>query len=469
VSRNRKVRCPIHSFIEVQDRECDLLDTPILQRLRYIKQLAMAYLVYPGAVHTRFDHALGVFHVAGRMCEVLGIGDGYKRLIRSAALLHDIGHGPFSHVSEAILEALDQGKRQGNCGGKVSMHEKITQQLILTHEDFNDSLARKDREQIAALLGEGFGDRIHHDILCGPLDADKQDYLLRDSHFCGVRYGVYDIAQLHQTLRSGSDGKETILMIEEDGVHALEQFVLAKYYLTTQVYRHKVRLITDQMLIRAIKLGVEEDHVKSLEELYTYNDDDRFLGNYLSWNDGRLISELLKPENEEKYVGRLFRRLSKRELFKRVFTKRLQEISESVRMKLPERFTEQRDSLEQEIAAALSIIFKSDIDPHHVALTLFSIDSVRTQTKESEAAIMVQKKPVPVSFDEESALFRSIDESSKDEFLECYAPVTYSNTRERDVLLQKVEESVKQILDRFFSSTDMEQEENKGGMNHVEP
>lgn len=466
MSRIRKIRCPIHGFIEVKDRECSLLDTFLLQRLRCINQLAMAYLVYPGAVHTRFDHALGVFHVAGRMCEVLGIDDSYKRLIRLAALLHDIGHGPFSHVSEAILETLN---RPENCDRKVSSHEKIAQQLVLRHEDFNGPLGRKDREEIAALLADGFGDRIHHDIISGPLDADKQDYLLRDSYFCGVRYGVYDIAQLHQTLRGGSDGKETILMIEDDGVHALEQFVLAKYYLTTQVYRHKVRLITDHMLIRAIKLGVEEDRVDFLIELYTYSDDDRFLGNYVSWNDGRLISELLKPDHEGKHVGRLFRRLSKRQLFKRVFAKKLQELSEAVRMKLPERFKEYRDSLEMEIAAELRDIFKSDIDPRHVILTLLSIDSVRTQTKESEAAIMVQKKPVPVSFDEESTLFRSIDDSSKEEFLECYAPITYRNIRERDLLLQRVEESVKEILNRFFSSTATAQEGQKGGSNHVEP
>jgi uncharacterized protein len=468
MSRSRKIRCPIHGFIEVKGRECDLLDTSLIQRLRYINQLAMAYLVYPGAVHTRFDHALGVFHVAGRMCEVLEIGDSSKRLIRYAALLHDIGHGPFSHVSEAIFAELTQKNGTENCGRKVSIHEKIGQQLILKHADLNGPLAQNDREEIATLLADGFGDRINHDIISGPLDADKQDYLLRDSYFCGVRYGVYDIAQLHQTLCRDSNRTETVLMVEDDGIHALEQFVLAKYYLTTQVYRHKVRLITDHMLIRAIKLGVDEDHVGFLEELYTYCDDDGFRTNYLSWNDGRVISELLKPEHEEKYVGRMFRRLLKRQLLKRVFTKKLKELPETVRIKLPERFTEQRDSLEREIAVALADIFKTDMDPHYVILTLFNIDSVRTQTKESEAAITIKKKPIPVPFDEESALFRSIDSSSKDEFLECYAPVTYPNDRERDRLLQSVEESVKHILDRFFSSAATAQEEQKGGSNHVE-
>jgi uncharacterized protein len=468
MSRSRKIRCPIHGFIEIKDRECDLLDTFLLQRLRYINQLAMAYLVYPGAIHTRFDHALGVFHVAGRMCDALGIGDTSKRLIRSAALLHDIGHGPFSHVTEAILAELNQNNGTTNCGRKTSIHEKIGQQLILNHEDFNGSLAGKDREEIVRLLANGFGERINHDIISGPLDADKQDYLLRDSYFCGVRYGVYDIAQLHQTLRSGSDGSETVLMVEGDGVHALEQFVLAKYYLTTQVYRHKVRLITDNMLIRAIRLGVEEDHVTFLEELYTYRNDERFRANYILWNDGRIISELIKQEHDGKYVGKLFRRLLQRKLFKRVFTKKLQEFSETVRMKLPECFKEYRNSLEQEIAAELGRIFEIEMDPRYIILTLFSIDSVRTQTKESEASIMVKKKPVPAFFDEESALFQSIDISSKEELLECYAPVTYLNDRERDRLLQSVEESVKQILNRFFSSDVMVKEEQKGGSNHVE-
>ena len=106
MGRAREIRDPIHGFVRLQGRECDLIDTPIFQRLRRIHQLAKAYMVYPGALHTRFDHTLGVREIAGRMCHRLNIGDDHARLINIAALLHDLGHGPFSHVSESILDAL---------------------------------------------------------------------------------------------------------------------------------------------------------------------------------------------------------------------------------------------------------------------------------------------------------------------------------------------------------------------------
>ena len=103
------------------------------------------------------------------------------------------------------------------------------------------------------------------------MDADKQDYLLRDSYFCGVKYGIYDIERLIDTMDVQRDMDERVLAISADGVHTLEQFVLAKYYMTTQVYRHKIRLITDSMIIRAIELGITEDKIDYLRQLYTFD------------------------------------------------------------------------------------------------------------------------------------------------------------------------------------------------------
>ncbi len=446
MSQTRKIRDPVHGFIEINGRECDLVDMPLFQRLRGIRQLAMAYLVYPGALHTRFDHSLGVLYVAGRLCQKLEIDPDHTRIVRLSALLHDIGHGPFSHVSEDIINSLPTAEISP--GEKA--HEVITRKIILEQKDFA-ILGSKDREEIAELLHKGHEERIHRDILVGPLDADKQDYLLRDSYFCGVRYGVYDIDQLHNTLRSESDGEETILMIDPDGVHALEQFVLAKYYLTTQVYRHKVRLITDKMLMRAIQLGINEDRLPFLEKLYRYEPSREYISNYLEWNDQKLTIELLKPEHEATYAGGIFRRLRDRRLFKRIFKQSLAALPSPIPVALPEKFSKLQGELEQVIAEELQKIQGVSIDPHYVILNLFSIESVRTYSLNSEGAIMVCKRPQPAFFEEESTLFRSIDVGMKEEFLECYAPVSYEGQTQKRELLNRMQESVINLIGKKLS------------------
>jgi uncharacterized protein len=213
-------------------------------------------LVYPGAVHTRFDHTLGVFYVTGLLCEVFRFSDEDKRLVRLSALLHDLGHGPFSHVSEGALEIFaDRSKIGDRLKGDstAGIHELLTQDLLWTDKNIVDLVGKNAIRKIVALLSHGYGEPVLKSVVSGPLDADKQDYLLRDTYFCGVKYGVFDLQQLHkelQVVEDPSQGKQ--LMISSDGVHALEQFVLAKYYLTAQVYSHRVRLITDQMVVRAV-------------------------------------------------------------------------------------------------------------------------------------------------------------------------------------------------------------------------
>ncbi|MGP8198139.1 MAG: HD domain-containing protein [Limisphaerales bacterium] len=231
-----KLRDPVHNFIRFDDEEVKLINLDLLQRLRGIRQLAMASLVYPGALHTRFDHTLGVAHVAGQMAEELNFDSGEKALVRLASLLHDIGHGPFSHVSEYALERFaDRGAVPPNLK-KEKIHEIITGHLIRTHRTIINLLGQDRCDRIATLLAAGVGDPILKAVVSGPLDADKQDYLLRDSLYTGVNYGVFDIHQLQRSLLSEDLEGQRELIIRSDGVHAVEQFVLAKYYLTTMVY-----------------------------------------------------------------------------------------------------------------------------------------------------------------------------------------------------------------------------------------
>ncbi len=148
MGKHHKVRDPVHNFVHLRDRELKLVDTPVFQRLRGIRQLAMANLVYPGALHTRFDHSLGVCHVSGLMAAELGIQEDDLELVRLAALLHDIGHGPFSHVSENSLQRFTDTDQLPAEQKKEKIHELVTAQVILRDPDIQNVLAVQDREKI---------------------------------------------------------------------------------------------------------------------------------------------------------------------------------------------------------------------------------------------------------------------------------------------------------------------------------
>src|SRR6266478_7404347 len=222
MAEGTRIRDPIHNFIELTEEEVKLLATPLLQRLRGIRQLAMASLVYPGAVHTRFDHTLGVMHVAGLMARSLGLDPDETELVELAALLHDVGHGPFSHVSEQALERYANRASLSDEQKSEKIHEFITAELSCTDPEILDLLGKEACNNICRLLGTGYGQPALRSIVSGPLDADKQDYLLRDSYFCGVPYGVFDIHQFHRSLVLGGNQHERQLMINERGIHVVE-------------------------------------------------------------------------------------------------------------------------------------------------------------------------------------------------------------------------------------------------------
>jgi HD superfamily phosphohydrolase len=234
------LRDPVHVYVRADELEARLIESRPMHRLRWVRQLGLAHLVFPGAEHSRFSHVLGAMHLAGQVYDSLAerapdLLDKdprcpERRLLRLAALLHDIGHAPFSHSAEELFE-------QG-----IS-HEEMTLRLLDTAE-MRDSLrtagAGIDAQRLASLL-DGTGteaDGLLGQVISSELDVDKMDYLLRDSLFCGVRYGSYDLGRLLETLvplRDPTSG-EWGLGIEEGGVHALEALVLARYYMFTQVY-----------------------------------------------------------------------------------------------------------------------------------------------------------------------------------------------------------------------------------------
>ena len=234
------LRDPVHGFVRADPLEAALLNSRAVQRLRNIKQLGMTYLVFPGAEHSRFSHALGAMHLAGRVYDTLASREGSpldrhprapaRRLVRVAGLLHDIGHAPFSHSAEELFDApID--------------HEEMTRRL-LEHPEIEEIFeARADGlrpRDVSRLLagGETAEERLLAQIVSGELDCDKMDYLLRDSLFCGVAYGSYDLERLLDTIHPLRDPQtgEWGVGVDEGGVHALEALVMARYYMFTQVY-----------------------------------------------------------------------------------------------------------------------------------------------------------------------------------------------------------------------------------------
>ncbi len=138
MSEERRIRDPIHGFVELSGKEIDVVDTPVFQRLRRLRQLALAYLVYPGALHTRFEHSLGVCQIARLIAEALKLNADDRTLLRLAALLHDLGHGPFSHVSEDALQIYADQDKIGPLGRNTEkIHEVITGKLVWAHPDLD--------------------------------------------------------------------------------------------------------------------------------------------------------------------------------------------------------------------------------------------------------------------------------------------------------------------------------------------
>ena len=306
--RPHEMRDPIHGFIKLSETEKRLIDTQVFQRLRRIRQLAMTFLVYPCAVHTRFDHSIGVMHIAGRICNRLRelnparICEEDIDRVRLAALLHDVGHGPFSHVSEYLLDkyALDE-----DAGGRVreKIHEKITVDIVCNDPQINDILDDDERNFVIEMIQGKPTPDWHRDIVSNELDADKMDYLLRDSYFTGVKYGIYDLEKIIESCLIEGDKTETSLAVSSKGIYALEQLLLARYHMTQQVYWHRVSLISNEMIIRGISLAIDDndDNNEEMKQLYQYDEKnkDKFVKNYLKYHDEKLIEYLRNCEQQK--------------------------------------------------------------------------------------------------------------------------------------------------------------------------
>lgn len=323
-----EVRDPIYGFITYDEWEKSIIDSPPFQRLRRIQQLALTNYIYPSANHNRFEHSLGVMHLASLMfnsikndernVKLLEQEYGYneagllksEKLIRLAALLHDIGHSPFSHAGEELFPKIPGTQ-------KSFKHEQYSSAIIngplkrYIEEHKDNSNYEFTSEKVAALI-DGSPSILKNflfwkELISSQLDADKGDYLLRDSHHIGVRYGLYDYNRLLNTLTLGKkpkdEGGEIVLGVREDGWHIAESVILARYQMFTQVYFHKTRQIYDYHLKEAILEVLEGNRFPSPENI----------DEYLQYDDNKIWGMFL--EKGKKHCNAILNRNHMREIF----------------------------------------------------------------------------------------------------------------------------------------------------------
>ena len=254
MSQFEVLRDPLWNNIRLDREALAVADTPPVQRLRYVRQLGHAFLVYPGATHTRFEHALGAYHLARRALTQLEesgtrIDPHDAQRIRLAALLHDIGHYPFSHaLEEAGLPAHEGLAARHLADGALAA---ALAALGVTADSLLTLIRGRAREPLAGLVA-------------GSLDVDKLDYLSRDAWMCGVPYGVIDVDRLlaSLTLAAGADGRPTVA-VHEKGLAALESLLFAKYQMYRNVYWHHAVRSATVMFKRLVRRALADGHLRA--------------------------------------------------------------------------------------------------------------------------------------------------------------------------------------------------------------
>lgn len=242
MNKKKIINDPVYGFITIPtELVFDLIQHPYVQRLRYIKQLGMTHLVYPGALHTRFHHAIGAMHLMSLAIDTIrskgqAISQQEEEAVTIAILLHDIGHGPFSHALEhTIVDGIS--------------HEYISKLLMdKLNEEFDGRLG-----MALDIFNKRYHRKFLHQLVSGQLDIDRMDYLNRDSFFTGVSEGVIGFDRIIKML----DVVDDQLVVEEKGIYSIEKFLIARRLMYWQVYLHKTVIAAEQMLVKILERAKE--------------------------------------------------------------------------------------------------------------------------------------------------------------------------------------------------------------------
>lgn len=274
------IRDPIHDYIELDELAMSLIDTPQVQRLRRIKQLGFSNLVYPGANHTRFEHSLGVYHLTKRL--IRQVDERHQEELLAAALLHDVGHGPFSHATEKLIERYTRKKHDQV---KEYLKKGAISDVLKEHSLAASSIAAHIR-----------GDTYQGQIINSEIDVDKMDYLKRDAHYTGVAFGLIDHARLIHELKF----YENKLVLNPGGLQAAESLLVSRFLMHPTVYFHHVSRISESMCKHAAEYMIENEGLKP--QLLKNMDDVIFM---------------VEMRNAGGFAAEIAKRLDERRLFKR--------------------------------------------------------------------------------------------------------------------------------------------------------
>jgi len=330
------IRCPIHGSISLDSRELALINTPFFQRLRHVSQLGFASYVFPGAVHTRFSHSLGAMHLAGLVFDQLLKGETpslkdyyqddqlryFRKIIRFSALLHDLGHPPFSHAAEELLpdlSCLDQPDYLREQKPRKSVHEDFSfaiiyalarDEVLLTFDEAYDIISVLSKEippsdRMNARTGSPMIFPLLSQLISGEIDVDRMDYLLRDSYFAGVPYGQFDLDRLISSLTfcTESSLNQFLLAIDGEAVPTYESFLLARVHMFSQIYFHK----SLGAYIHYLRMAIQENEIN-------FNIDGS-LDNFLNLTESGLLEEFRKSKSS-KWSGRIFNRIPAKNLIR---------------------------------------------------------------------------------------------------------------------------------------------------------
>ena len=402
--RFKSIRDPLYGFIDLSEMETRIIDTPVFRRLHGIKQLSHAYLVYPTAIHTRFEHALGVTHLADLVSKQLSLDDEVREMVRLAGLLHDIGHGPFSHLFENVMENVNRKKID---------HDKISMMMIQEEPEISSILGDMG-EKIIQLLDHrpisGLDRQVSYlasDVVSSPLDVDKMDYLRRDSYHIGAAYGQFDLPRMIHTLTNTDDPTEQRICVDSKGMDAIESYRLGRYLMHAQVYKHHTRLVGDQMFLHALDLAVNEESVIQRDLLCTDTDltksHKEFLNFYKLLDDRSLYDLILsKPEST---AAQILKRIQYRRLLKRAINSLPDRdiTNAQIRDRISRMNEEDMRSMSREIAE------QAKIERHNVI-----VHSSETPVNLYEGEIMIMWKGTPRKLDEFSPI--NTDKSTINKF-----------------------------------------------------
>jgi uncharacterized protein len=312
LSEEKVFKDPVHRYVHVRDRVIwDLVGTKEFQRLRRIKQLGTTFLTFHGAEHSRFNHSLGVYEIVRRIIDDVFAGrpewnDDDRLLTLCAALLHDLGHGPFSHSFEKVFD-FD--------------HEDFTQNIVLGDTEVNFILKKVSPDfpqQVAEVIAKTSAKKLVVSLISSQIDADRMDYLQRDAYFTGVSYGQFDMERILRVMRP----KEDQVVIKKSGMHAVEDYIMSRYQMYWQVYFHPVsrsaEVILTKILHRAKQLYENNYSFKNDPiHFYSFFTDKVTLEDYLKLDESIIMYYFqIWQEEDDQILSDLCTRFVNRNLFK---------------------------------------------------------------------------------------------------------------------------------------------------------